>query len=188
MGVKSLSDEIVVDLDPRNRVNLASSVLNESLKFINLRPSSFNATGKPNSIFSPSNIGNILNGTERENLNGNWLASRHDFERVSKTRAYSYHIINSELETRQVFERENIETRYNPLTRQPDLLTQLHDNTQTRSTEISKNGHEADKLDSMVNLDPEPSSSESSSKTFFSDPRSRKKENIKKKKGRKHRK
>ena len=34
-------------------------------------------------------------GTERENLNGDWLASSHGFERVSETTAYSNHIKNS---------------------------------------------------------------------------------------------
>ena len=48
-----------------------------------------------------------MNGTERENLNGDWLASSHRFERVRKTTAYSNHIKNSELETREVFEQEN---------------------------------------------------------------------------------
>ena len=80
---------------------------------------------------------------ERENLNGDWLTSSHYFERVSKTRSYSNHINNSELETRQFFERENIQTENIP---------------QTQSTEMSKNGHKVDKPDSMVNPDPEPSS------------------------------
>ena len=93
---------------------------------------------------------------KRENLNGDWLASSHGFERVSETTAYSNHIKNSELETRQVFERENIQTENIPLTRQTDFVTPLHDNPQTRSTEIPKNAHEADKPDSMVNPDPEP--------------------------------
>ena len=67
-------------------------------------------------------------------------------------------------------------------------MTPLHDNQQTRSTEISKNGHKVDKPDSMVNPDPESSSSESSSKTSSSDSISREKKHNKKKKGRKHRK
>ena len=66
-------------------------------------------------------------------------------------------------------------------------MTPLHDNPPTRSTGISKNGHEADKADSMVNLDPEPSSSELSSNISSSDSRSRKKKGDKKKKRRKNR-
>ena len=158
MGVKSLPGEIVTDLDPIKRVNLASSVLRKSPKFINFGLPSFNATGKPNSVFAPSTRAKRLNGTERENLNGDSLASSHYFERVSETRSYSNHINNSELETRQVFERENIQTENIPMTQQTDFVTPLHDNQLTRSIEISKNGHKADKPDSMVNLDPEPSS------------------------------
>ena len=111
MGVKSLPDKIVTDLDPSKRVNLASSVLSESLKFINFGLPSFNTTGKPNFVFAPSTRADSLNGTDRENFKADWLASRHDFERVIKTRAYSYHIKYYELETRQVFERENIQTK-----------------------------------------------------------------------------
>ena len=106
MGVKSLPGEIVTDLDPRKRMNLASSVLSKSPKFINFGLLSLNTPGKPNSVFTPSTRAKSLNGTDMENLNGDWLASSHGFERVSKTRAYSNHIKNSELETRQVFELE----------------------------------------------------------------------------------
>ena len=45
--------------------------------------------------------------------------------------AYSNHIKNSELETGEVFERENENI---PLTRQKDMVTPLHENTLTRST------------------------------------------------------
>ena len=116
MGLKSIPGEIVTDLDPSKRVNLASSVLSESPKFINFALLSFNATGKPNSVFVPSTIAKSLNVTERVKLNDNWLASSHGFERVGKTRAYSNNIKNSGLETRQVFERENIQTENIPLT------------------------------------------------------------------------
>ena len=117
-------------------------------------------------------------------MNGDWIASSHDFERVSKTKAYINNIKNSELETRQVFERENIQTENILLTRQRNFVTPLHDNPQTRSTEFSKNkkGHEPDKPDSLVNPDPEPSSSDSSSKAYLSDSRSKKKKFDKNKK------
>ena len=132
--MKSLPGEIVTDLDTSKWVNLASSVLSESPKFINFGLPFFNATGKPKSVFAPSTRGKSLNGTDRENLNGDWLASRHVFERVGKTKAYSNHIKNSELETRQVFERENIQTENIRLKRQTYFVTPLHDNPQTRST------------------------------------------------------
>ena len=157
MGIKSLPGEVITDLDPSKRVNLASYVLSKSPKFINFGPSSFNETGKPNFVFVPSTRAKIFNGTEREKLSDDCLTSSHGFERVSKTRAYSNHMKNYDLETRHVFERENIQTENIPLTWQTDFVTPLHDNPQTQLTEISKNGHEADKPDSMVNPDPEPS-------------------------------
>ena len=67
-------------------------------------------------------------------MNGNWLASSHGFEIVSEMTAYSNHIKNYELETRQVFEQENIKTENIPLKQQPDFVTPLPDNPQTRST------------------------------------------------------
>ena len=123
-------------------------------------------------------------------LNGDWLVSSHGFERVSETKAYSNHIKKSELETRKVFERGNIQTENISLTRQPYFVTLLPYNPQTGSTEISKNkeGHKPDKPDSMVNPDPEPSSSDLSSNTSSSDWRSKKNKRDKKKKCRKHRK
>ena len=45
--------------------------------------------------------------------------------------AYTIHIKNYELETREVFDKE---TENNPLTQQTDLVTTLHDNTLTLST------------------------------------------------------
>ena len=154
MGVKSLPDEIVADLDPSKRENLANFIISKSPKFINLGLLSFNATGKLNIAFYLSTRVNDLKGTGRENFKANWLASGHDCERVSKTTAYSNHIKNDELEDREVFERE---TEKIPLSRKPDLVTPLHDNQLTRSTDSSKN-EERHKLE--VNPDPEPSSSD----------------------------
>ena len=55
---------------------------------------------------------------------------------MSKTTEYCNRIKNSELETRKVFdqETENIQQ-----TRQTDLVTILHENPLTRSTDSSKN-------------------------------------------------
>ena len=112
-------------MDPSKRGNLANSVISKSPKFINIGLLSFDATVKSNIAFAPSTRSNSLNGEGRENLESDWLASRHDFERVSKTTAYSNHIKNYELETREVFEQE---TENIPLTRQTDMVTALHDN------------------------------------------------------------
>ena len=59
----------------------------------------------------------------------------HDFETVRETTVYRNHIKNSELETREVFERE---TGNIPQTQQTDLVTTFNNNPLTRSTDSSK--------------------------------------------------
>ena len=117
-------------------MNLANSVLSESPKFKNIGLPTFDAMGKQNIDFSPSTRAKSLNRTLKDNFRADWLGNTHDFERVSEMAAYSNHIMNSELETREVFERE---TENIPLTRQTYLVTPLHDNPLTRSTDSSKN-------------------------------------------------
>ena len=95
-------------MDPSEQMNLASSVFSKSPKFIKSGLSSFNETGKPNSVFSPYTREESLIGIGGGILNGNWLASSHGFERVRKTKAYSNHIKKYEHETRKVFERRKL--------------------------------------------------------------------------------
>ena len=159
-----------------------NSVLSESPKFKSLGLSTFDATDIRNLYFVPYTRAKSLNRTRGDNFRDARLGYMHDFERMSKTIAYRNHIKNSELETREVFERE---TENIPQTRQTDLVTTLHYNPLTRSTDSSKN-EERHKLE--VNPDPERSSSDSSSETSLSDSRSKKKKRKKKKKRRKHRK
>ena len=128
MGVKSLPDKIVADLDLSIWVNLVNSVLGEIPKFINIRLPTFDATGKQNINSAPSTRANPLNGTWREKFRAYWLGYAHYFERVRKTTAYSNHINNYELETRKVFKQE---TENIPLTRQTGLVTPLNDNPLT---------------------------------------------------------
>ena len=139
LGKIILPGEVVTDLDPSKQMNIANSVLREIEKFIDFGLSSFNAADKPNSAFAPSTRAESLNRTRGGRLKGDWLACSHGFVRVSETKAYSNLIQNSKLETRQVLEQEKILAENIPLTRQPDFVTPLPDNPQTRSTEISKN-------------------------------------------------
>ena len=80
---------------------------------------SVNTTGIPNSVFGLSTRAESLNGTGGDSLSGNWLASGNDaevaVESLSETKAYRKHIKKSELETRKVFEPENIQTENIPL-------------------------------------------------------------------------
>ena len=133
--VKSLPEKIVADLDPSIQVNLENSVISERPKFKNPGLSTFDATGKHNTDFAPSTRLKSLNGTQRYNFRDSRLGYTHGFETMSKPTAYSNHIKNSELETREGFEQE---TENIPLTRQTVLVTPLHDNPITRSTDRSK--------------------------------------------------
>ena len=98
--------------------------------------------------FTPSTRAKSFNGTRRYSFRYARLGYTHGFERMSETTAYSNNINYSELETREVFERE---TETIPHTQQTDLVTILHDNPITQPTDSSKN-EESHKLE--VNSDP----------------------------------
>ena len=105
-GVKSVPGEIVPDLDPSKRVNLANSVLTESPKLKNLGLPAVDATDIGNINFVSSTRARILSGTRKDNISPFRLGYTHDCETMSKTKAYCNHIKNSEIETRDIFERE----------------------------------------------------------------------------------
>ena len=106
VGVKSVLGEIVADLDPSKRVNLANSVLSQIPKFKSLGLPAVDATDTPNHDFTPSTRAKSLTGTRKDNFSTYRLGYTHDFETLSKTTAYRNHIKNSELKTRDFFERE----------------------------------------------------------------------------------
>ena len=182
VGVKSVLSEIVAYLDPSKRVKLANSVLSKIPKFKSLGLPAVDATDIRNIDFSPYTRAKSFSGTRKDNVSPSRLGYTHDFETMSKTTAYHNHIKNSELETREVFERE---TENIPLTRQTVLVNPLYENPLTRSTDSSKN---EERHEPEVNLDPEPSSSDLPSETSLSDSRAKKKKHKKKKKRCKHRK
>ena len=96
--------------------------------------------------------------------------------RISEKLAYHKFIKDSEIETREVFERENIENIGN------QLATTRLDDQMTRSVDSSKRSK---KNESEVNIDPDLSSSDSSD-SLSSDSAQKKKKSKKKKKRRKH--
>ena len=135
VGVKSVLGEIVADLDPRKRVNLANYVLRKIPKFKSLRLPAVDATDICNLDFAPSTRAKSLSRTQKDNVSPSRLGYMHDFETMSGTTAYRNHIKNYELETREVFERERENI---PQTRQTDLVNTLNNNPLTRSTDSSK--------------------------------------------------
>ena len=94
------------------------------------------------------------------------------FETMNETTAYRNHIKNNEIETREVFERETLSPKNIQRTLPTDIVTRLDDNQLFFHEET----HELE-----VNLEPEPSSSDSS-ETFSSDSRAKKNKSTKKKK------
>ena len=104
--MKSIFPEIGKEFDSSIQVKLANSVLRESPKFKSL--------GHP--TIETVDIRNLydISATRAKKCNGFWggtesndrLGHTPGFETMSETTAYRNHIKNSELETREVFERE----------------------------------------------------------------------------------
>ena len=108
VGLEAVFGE-VADVDTIERTNfLSSPVLGETPKFMDLRVSTINTADKLNSVFAP------VSRAEGLTDHSEWLTSGHQFaevtaERVSEAKAYINCIKNSDFETRNVFERENIQ-------------------------------------------------------------------------------
>ena len=185
VGLESVSGE-VADVYASERMNFASNpVLGKTPKSVDLRLLTVNTTDKLNSVFNPFTRAEVL--TDQSD----WLASRHlivegTADIVREAKLYRNYIKKSGFETRNVFERGNIQltrqyftrqyfTRQDenipltllneniPMTRLIENIpmTRLNENIPlTRPTKFSETekGHVPD------NPDPEPSSSELSSK------------------------
>ena len=95
VGVKSLPDKIIADLDPSIQVNLVNSVLRKISKFKSLGLPAVNATDIRNLDFAPYIRAKSLSGTGKDNFSPPRLGCTHDFETMSKTTAYRNHIKNS---------------------------------------------------------------------------------------------
>ena len=87
---------------------LSNPFLDKNPKFVDLRLSTINTADKINSVFAPV--------TRAEGLtdHSDWIVSRHRIAEVTsdiviEAKSYRYYIKNSEFETRNVFERENIQ-------------------------------------------------------------------------------
>ena len=122
----------------------------------------------------PKNCNGLRRSADRDNC----LGYTHDFENISETTAYRNQIKNSEIETREVFERETSSPENIQQTLPMNIETRLENNQLTRSTDSSK--HE-EMHEPEVNLDPEPSSSDLL-ETSSLDSRAKKKKSKKKKK------
>ena len=108
VGVKIIFPEIGKEFNSSVRVNLANSVLSESPKFKRLGHQTIETADIRNldyiSAIRPNNCNSLRGSTDRDDR----LGYTHDFETMSETTAYRNHIKNSEIETREVFERETL--------------------------------------------------------------------------------
>ena len=137
MVLEAISGEFA-DIDASKRMNFASnSVLGETPKFVDLRISTVNTADKLDSVFAPVTRAEVLMG------NSKWLVDSHSIvkvtaHRVSEAKGYRYYIKNSGFETRNFFERGNIQLTRQDLTRQDltqQYLTQPENIQITRSNE-----------------------------------------------------
>ena len=106
VGVKSIFPELQKEYDSSIRVNLTNSVLSKSPKFISLGHPSLETAYIHNMDFATFTRVKNLNGLRRGTEKDDRLGYTHDFETMSETTAYRNHIKSSEIETREVFERE----------------------------------------------------------------------------------
>ena len=87
-------------------MNLTKSVLIDILKFKSLGHPTAETADTRNIDFVTTTRSKILNGLWRDTERDVRMGYTHDFENMSKTTEYRNHIKNSELETREGFERE----------------------------------------------------------------------------------
>ena len=104
--MKSIFPELGKEPGPSIRVNLKKSVLSESPNFITLGHPTIETADIRDLDFVTAtrakNFNRLQRGTERDDR----LGYTHNFKTMSETTAYRNHIKNSEIETREVFERE----------------------------------------------------------------------------------
>ena len=133
VGVKSIFPEIGKEFNSSVRVNLANSVLSKSPKFISLRHLTVETADIRNINFTTSTRVKNLSRLRRDTERYDRLGYTHDFETMIETTAYCNHIKNSELETREVFERETLSPENIERKLPTDVVTRLYDNQLTRS-------------------------------------------------------
>ena len=103
VGVKSILSNIVKEFDSSGQENLTNTVLSESPKFKCLGHPTVETADIQNINFATSTREKSLNGMGRGNERYDRLGYTHEFESMSETTAYRNHIMNSELQTREVF-------------------------------------------------------------------------------------
>ena len=137
-SLKSIFPELGLELDPSVRVNLANSVVRESPKFKSLRHPTIETADIRNlkniSATRPKNCNGLRRITDRDDR----LGYTHDFETMSETTAYRNHDKNSEIETREDFERETSSPQNIQRTLPMNIVTRLDNNQLTQSTDSSK--------------------------------------------------
>ena len=130
--------ELGTRLEPRIGVNLTNYVLRENPKFKSLGHPTIEIADIRNLQYISATRPNNCNGLRRSTDRDYSLWYTHDFESVSEMTAYRNHIKNSEIETREVFERETSSPENIQQILPTDIVTRLDDNQLTQSTDSSK--------------------------------------------------
>ena len=138
MGLKGIFSEIGKDSDYSVRVNLANSVLSEIPMFISLWHPTVETADIRNTNLATSTRAKKLNGLRRSTERDDRLGYTHELETMSEITAYCNHIKISEIETREVFERETSIPKNIQQKLPTDIVTRLYDNQLTQSTDSSK--------------------------------------------------
>ena len=131
-SLKSIFRELGAELDPSVRVNLANYVVRERPKLKSLGHPPIETTDIRNLKYISATRPKNCNGLRRSMDKDDRLGYTHDFETMSETTAYRNHIKNSEIETREVFERETSSPENIQLTLPMNIETRLDNNQLTR--------------------------------------------------------
>ena len=128
---KSIFPELVKELDPRVRVNLANSVLRESPRFKSLGHLTIETADIRNLDYISATRLKNCNMLRRSTDRGDRLGYTHDFETIGETTFYRNHIKNSKIETREVFEQKTSSPENIQRTLPMNIVTQLDKNQLT---------------------------------------------------------
>ena len=138
LGMKIIFPELGSEIDSSVRVNLANSVLSESPNFKRLRHTPIETADTRNLECIGATRPKNCNGLRRSADRDDQLVYTYDFETMSETTAYRNHIKNSEIETREVFERETSSPENIQRALPMNFETRLDNNQLTQSTDSSK--------------------------------------------------
>ena len=125
------SPELGSEIDPSVQVNLANSVVHEIPWFKRLGHLPIETADIRNLDYISATRPKNCNGLRRRTYRDDRLGYTHDSETMSEMKAYRNHIKNSEIETREFFERETSIPQNIQRTLPMNIVTRLDNNQLT---------------------------------------------------------